>query len=97
MENITEWRAEWLKQIGLERYASAFERRGWDHLEGLHLINEDEMKNIIPTWKDTPGHLARLNNAIKLLKDNQEERRSAPQKTLSVGSRKTLLQQRKFK
>ena len=37
----------WLTNLGLQNYASNFEKYGWDMMDGLHLMTEEDILKVI--------------------------------------------------
>ena len=41
----------WLTNLGLQNYAFNFEKYGWDMMDGLHLMTEEDISKVIGDGK----------------------------------------------
>ena len=62
----------WLTNLGLQNYAGNFEKYGWDMMDGLHLMTEEDILKVIGDGEKS-GHIKRLSQSCR--KKNSEEKR----------------------
>ena len=67
---------KWLENLQLGIYAEAFEISGWDDIESIKLMTEDDVKHIV----GKPGHVRKIHTAMLSLKEEdcfQETKQNA--------------------
>ena len=46
----------WFTNLGLQNYAGNFEKYGWDMMDGLHLMTEEDILKVIGDGENS-GHI----------------------------------------
>ena len=61
----------WLTSLGLQNYAGNFEKYGWDIMDGLHLMTEEDILKVIGDGEKS-GYIKRLKVAVTKLQEEKQ-------------------------
>ena len=61
----------WLTNLGLQNYAGNFEKYGWDMMDGLRLMTEEDILKVIGDGEKS-GHIKRLKVAVTKLQEEKQ-------------------------